>query len=220
MNKIDNSYGILTYNMGRVVLGCLALAGLLFIAAPFFLRDAVPFFSVSEAEYKRFWPYAPSIFLHVVAGTLAMFLGPLQFIGSIRRRYPTVHRVTGYIYLGAITIGSLSAFQMSFHIELTRTVGFAVGLFCLAVCWLVSGVLAYYAIMKRNILLHQQLLAQNYALTFSFALTRWLWDLDIAFIQNMGPMRYITMGWAGWITPFTLVGFYFQFRNLNKKRKT
>lgn len=187
------------------------------IASTFLKRDALPFLFVGETAYGRFWPFATSILPHVIAGTVAIVLGPIQFIGTIRRRYPRVHRVIGYTYLIAIIIGSLSAFNMSFHVELTRTVAFAVGLFCLGVCWLISGLLAYVAIYRGNVALHQQLLAQNYALTFSFALTRFLWDLDIAFIQDMGPMRYITMGWAGWIIPFALTGFYFQFKATSRK---
>lgn len=215
LNVVSKSNSRSRASIGRlrsIALGSIFLIGLALIAAPYLNRDALPFYSLSAESYGRFWPYATSMFPHILVGTIAIILGPLQFIGVIRRRYPKFHRFIGYTYLGAIIVGSISAFNMSFHIELTRTVGFAVGLFCLAVCWLATGLLAYWAIIKKNVALHQQLLAQNYALTFSFALTRWFWDLDISFIQNMGVMRYITMGWVGWVMPFALTGFYFQIR--------
>ena len=46
--------------------------------------------------------------------------------------------------------------------------------------------------------------------------SRWLFDLPIAFVQDMGPMRYITMGWVSWVMPFALTGLYMQFRTVGR----
>jgi len=200
---------------GRLVFLIAAIPAVLIIVQ-IFIRDALPFYTFVEAGYGRFWSIAPTMFGHVLGGTLTLFLGPLQFSGALRKRFPIAHRRIGMTYLFGVLIGAASAFYMAFDIELTRTVGFAVGLFCLAVCWVLTAVLAYIAIARRRIALHQQLMAQNYALTFSFVLTRWLFDLDIAFIQDMGPMRYITMGWVGWVMPLFLVGALFQYRQIQR----
>lgn len=192
----------------------LCAVGLAYMTMPIFMRDAVPFYTFSEDGFGRFWRAAPLMFGHIVGGTLTLILGPLQFSSYLRKRFTKTHRAIGFTYLFGVLIGAASAFYMSFDIEFTRTVGFAVGLFCLAVCWVLTAVLAFVAIAQKKIALHQQLMAQNYALTFSFVLTRFFFDWDIAFIQDMGPMRYITMGWVGWVMPFALVGAYFQSQQL------
>ena len=198
---------------GQILL-ILAALPLSVIAVQIFMRDASSFYTFSPEGYGRYWSYAVTMFAHIFGGTLALFLGPLQFVTPFRRRFPVAHRRVGYAYFFGVTIGAASAFHMVFDVELTRTVGFAVGLFCLAVCWVLTAVLAYRAVTRRRFALHQQFMAQNYALTLSFVVTRWLFDLDIAFIQNMGPMRYITMGWVGWVMPLFLVGAAFQYRQI------
>ncbi|MBU7580906.1 MAG: DUF2306 domain-containing protein [Porphyrobacter sp.] len=194
-------------------LGACALA---VVAVLIFRRDALPFYVLSEQTYGRFWPHLPVMAAHILGGSAALFLGPLQFWERLRRTRPGLHRAVGYGYLCGVALGAASAFYMSFHLELTRTVGFAVGLFCLAVCWTGTAMLSWWAIRGRNVALHRQLMAQNYALTLSFVVTRWLFDAPIAFVQDMGPMRYITMGWVGWVMPFALTGFYMQLRGARR----
>jgi len=176
----------------------------------FLLRDAMPFLTISEETYQRFWPIAPVMFLHVVGGMAAIVVGPVQFVSWVRRRYVRLHRTVGYIYFAAVMTSALTSLHVAFTVTMPRSVDFAVGLICLCICWILTAVLAYAAVLKRDFVMHKQLLVQNYTLTFAFTATRFLWDLDIAFIQNMGPMKYITMGWAGWILPFFLSIFYFQ----------
>jgi uncharacterized membrane protein len=51
--------------------------------------------------------------LHVIPGALFMVLGPLQFIGSLRKRYPEVHRWSGRIFLTASTIIGVTGLTMA-----------------------------------------------------------------------------------------------------------
>lgn len=51
--------------------------------------------------------------LHIVPGALFMVLGPLQFIGSLRRRYPQVHRWSGRIFLTASVIIGVTGLMMA-----------------------------------------------------------------------------------------------------------
>lgn len=205
-------------NGNRSLFGRLSIAAaaavVMVITTSFLLRDVMPLLDVREETYQRFWPIAPTMFLHVFAGTVAIVVGPFQFVGWIRRRYGKLHKTFGYIYFTAIMASAFSSLYVSFTVTMPRSVDFAVGLICLCICWILTAVLAYTAVLRRDFISHKQLLVQNYTLTLAFTATRFLWDLDIAFIQNMGPMKYITMGWAGWILPFFLSGFYFQVRTV------
>jgi uncharacterized membrane protein len=51
--------------------------------------------------------------LHVIPGALFMVLGPLQFIASLRKRYPEVHRWSGRIFLTASAIIGITGLMMA-----------------------------------------------------------------------------------------------------------
>lgn len=64
---------------------------------------------------QAFVSYPALTFVHIVPGALFMILGPLQFIGSLRCRWPRLHRWSGRIFLAlGFTIG-LSALAMSYR---------------------------------------------------------------------------------------------------------
>ena len=47
--------------------------------------------------------------LHFIAGTILMVAGPIQLIPSLRRRFISVHRVVGRVYIAAALIASICA---------------------------------------------------------------------------------------------------------------
>lgn len=51
---------------------------------------------------------------HTIPGLFFVVLGPLQFVGAIRRRLPLVHRVSGRIVLVIGVVSGISAFLMTF----------------------------------------------------------------------------------------------------------
>lgn len=51
---------------------------------------------------------------HTIPGLLFAVLGPLQFIGPIRRRVPVVHRISGHVIVVIGIAGGSSAFAMTF----------------------------------------------------------------------------------------------------------
>lgn len=50
---------------------------------------------------------------HTVPGLLFAILGPLQFMGSIRRRFPRVHRISGRIFVVIGITSGIAAFLMT-----------------------------------------------------------------------------------------------------------
>ncbi|QBF34089.1 DUF2306 domain-containing protein [Thalassococcus sp. S3] len=48
-----------------------------------------------------------SIFAHMLAGALVTCLAPLQLIGAIRRRWPRLHRLNGYILIVVATLTAI-----------------------------------------------------------------------------------------------------------------
>jgi hypothetical protein len=53
-----------------------------------------------------------SLFLHSLAGVLFGVLGPLQFVRALRRRFGTLHRLSGRVFVLAGVGLALSGFWM------------------------------------------------------------------------------------------------------------
>lgn len=103
--------------------------------------------------------------VHVVAGGLALLLGPWQFWADLRRRLPRVHRWTGRTYLTAVGVGGVSALVMA-PFNSAGFVGFF-GFGTLAVLWFWTGWRGYRAIRSGDVRSHQAWMIRSFALTFA-----------------------------------------------------
>ena len=116
--------------------------------------------------------------MHTTMGAFALAVGPFQFMGKIRRRYPAAHRLMGKIYLigavlsmfAGIAYLSSTAFQ-----EVYSGTPFAIALYALDLAVLYTAWLAYSAIRRRDVMRHQAWMAFNFGLLFATPLLRILW---------------------------------------------
>jgi uncharacterized membrane protein len=100
---------------------------------------------------------------HILTATVALVVGPLQFMPTIRARR-RVHRTLGRVYLFAGVLPSaLAAIPVA---AWSGRVVTQVGLTTAAVLWLLTGGLAYRAARRRDIVGHRAWMMRNYALTF------------------------------------------------------
>lgn len=102
---------------------------------------------------------------HVVAGSLALVLGPVQFSRRIRTRAARLHRVVGRTYLAAVA-SAVAAATILLPFNSVGLVGVA-GFGTLAALWATTGVRAYRAIRAGDVASHQAWMMRNYALTFA-----------------------------------------------------
>lgn len=70
-----------------------------------------------SAESRLYWPEAPlataAMFLHMVGGAALTVLAPVQLVGPIRRRWPRLHRRSGYLVAGlALVTGAAGLFYI------------------------------------------------------------------------------------------------------------
>jgi len=137
------------------------------------------------------------IYTHIFASSIALALGPFQFIASLRTARPALHRWAGRIYLGiGVLFGGLSGLLVAFNAyggPIARA-GFA----CLAFAWLYSGLRAYQAIRRRDITSHRRWMIRNFALTFAAVTLRlWLPGMVIAGIPM--AIAYTAVAWLCWV---------------------
>lgn len=143
-----------------------------------------------------------AFYAHIVAGGLALVVGPFQFWRGLRDRHRSVHRWMGRGYLAAVAIAGAAGLVIAPYSEagLAGLVGFGT----LAVLWLATAWRAYRAIRSRDVANHRAWMMRNFALTYS-AVTLRLWlgvllglqalpggfDFDAAFANAYGVVPFL-----------------------------
>ena len=110
------------------VASCLAIVFLIVFALPYLLLDPEV---LARFEGRQSW-----IFTHVLSGTVALVVGPVQlWLGSRRQRLP-LHRKLGILYLATVLLGSLAAFYLAATTQVSWV--FGLGLGALGLAWVLT----------------------------------------------------------------------------------
>ncbi|MDP2285445.1 MAG: DUF2306 domain-containing protein, partial [Pseudohongiella sp.] len=113
---------------------------------------------------------------HVIPGFLFMLLGPLQFISSLRKRFPKVHRVSGYVYLLSAVLVALGAAYIGFVLPIWGwTLNQWVSLLS-SVLMLYFLYRAFGYIRVRDIRLHREFMIRGFAVGLSISTLRLFLD--------------------------------------------
>jgi uncharacterized membrane protein len=141
--------------------------------------------------------HAPIPFvLHTTFGGLALLLGPWQFVASLRRRYPRVHRWIGRCYVLCCLIAGVAAYPVAFG-TLAGPVA-AAGFTCMATAWLATTLLALAAIRRGRVAAHRRWMVLSFALTLSAVTLRVSLLVPFFFWLEVMPIYRVT-AWSSWI---------------------
>lgn len=165
---------------------------------------------------EKFARHLPLLLTHVAGAVVALLLGPWQFWGRLRKRYPAVHRWMGRVYLLGILAGGIAGFGMALIAfgGLPSQIGFG----GLAVAWLASGFLAYRTIRQGKVQEHREWMIRNYALTLA-AVTLRLW-LPLLLSQGIPfPVAYPVIAWLCWVPNVVVAEVYLWGRGRKRGRE-
>jgi uncharacterized membrane protein len=142
--------------------------------------------------------------LHVIPGALFMVLGPLQFIASLRKRYPEVHRWSGRIFLTASAIIGITGLMMARG----NTVGGwdeKSAIFLFGSFFLFALVKALRHAMHREFATHREWMIRGYGVGLAVATIRPIMGIFFAtaIVRGHTPQPHDFFGTAFWIG-FTL----------------
>lgn len=150
-------------------------------------------------------PLRAMFYVHVVAASAALVIGPFQFSTRLRRRFTRAHRVAGRIYVVAVVLGGVSGLLIapSNSAGAVGTAGFGM----LAVLWVASVAMAYRAARRRDLAHHQAWMIRNYALTFAAVTLRlWLPLLIVTYVTVGGvdpdaafTSAYVWVPFLSWV---------------------
>ena len=116
---------------------------------------------------------APPLFvLHAFLGGIAIICGPLQLNQRIRYKHRRIHRVTGWFYVIAVWIASVSAFWVAMFFDVNLAARFAFGM--LAILWFATTTIALLSIIRRHVAQHREWMIRSFSLCF-FVVTFSLW---------------------------------------------
>lgn len=137
----------------------------------FFIENVFDYFTGFRSKIfgNSFFNNQVWVVSHLIGGTLALFLGPLQFWKDLRTNYQSFHRITGKIYILGALITGLSALRLSL---ISTCHPCRISLFILAVLVLVTTIAAYLLVRHKNIKAHRQFMVRSYVTVLSFVAVR------------------------------------------------
>ena len=141
---------------------------------------------------------------HVLPAMLFMVLGPLQFVRSLRSKYPQIHRWSGRIFLTASTVVGITGLTMAFG----KTIGgvdekAAITLF--GIFFLIALAKALWHALRRDFAQHREWMIRGYAIGLAVATIRPIMGtfFAAALMKGHTPEPKEFFGTAFWIG-FTL----------------
>ncbi|HYD60726.1 MAG TPA: DUF2306 domain-containing protein [Noviherbaspirillum sp.] len=158
----------------------------------------LPLGALVGPEMKASFELRPAgIYMHVFASVFALALGPFQFSARLRERSRRLHRWLGRLYLGVgVLLGGLSGLYLSQYAlgGIVAKLGFAT----LAVCWIGTGVAAYRAVRRGDIVSHRKWMVRNLALTLAAVSLRLYFPI-LAVAGVPFEVAYPLVAWLSWV---------------------
>jgi uncharacterized membrane protein len=143
---------------------------------------------------------------HMLIAPIALLVGALQFIPSLRSRHLRGHRILGRIYVAACVIAGASGLATAFHASGGPIAGWGFGI--LAVCWIASTLGAWRAAVRRQLQLHRLLMRLSYAMTFGGVTLRLQIPLGFALGYASYSQMSVWLAYTAWIPNVLLVALY------------
>jgi hypothetical protein len=134
--------------------------------------------------------------VHAVSASLALMLGPLQFVASLRSRFPAIHRWTGRGYALAIAVAWLSSLPMAVH-AMTGAVA-AAGFLALGLVWVATTGLGVVCALQRRFVEHRRWMVRSYALTAAAITLRIYLGLSAGLDVDL-DVSYPYIAWLCWV---------------------
>jgi hypothetical protein len=152
---------------------------------------------------KQFAAEAKIVVLHIVPSLLFVVLVPLQFVTSLRCRYPRFHRWAGRVIVVLGVVLGVSALRLSAHPVGGLAEGTATGFF--GSLFLFSLTKAWWHIRHRRVELHREWATRMTAIALGVATTRPIMGVFFATSRLTGltPAQFFGPAmWLGFVSTY------------------
>lgn len=140
--------------------------------------------------------FDPWIAVHAVAASTALMLGAMQLSSVVRRRWPGLHRASGWLYVLGCIVGAASALVLSAGLSSGPVA--AAGFGALGVLWLHATMQGLGSARARDFSRHRAWMIRSYALTFAAVTLR----IYLPASQLIGidfDLAYRCIAWLAWV---------------------
>lgn len=176
------------------VLSVVSLIALVFIAAV-----AMPYFSLTQEQFRSYWPRRWWLLLHIGTGIVALLSGPVQLWLGLADRRMQFHRRLGAIYMVSVGISSVAAYYLAFNTDFGWV--FGAGLGGLATAWVITTGLAFVAIRRHLYEQHKEWMIRSYVVTTAFVTFRLFFTaLESAGVGSLNE-QLTAASWFCWAVP-------------------
>ena len=149
--------------------------------------------------------FYPWIVVHAGAAATALLLGCMQFSGSVRKRWPHLHRLNGRIYVIGCLLGGASALVLSAGVSTGPWAVSGFGL--LGTIWIYVTLRGLSTARSRNFSAHRMWMIRSYALTCAAVTLR----IYLPLSQIIGVdfnSAYPAIAWLAWVPNLVVAEFY------------
>jgi len=134
--------------------------------------------------------------VHAAAASIALLIGPWQFLAGIRARYPAVHRAAGRCYALAVVAGWVASVFVAVHAQTGMLA--SAGFLMLGLCWITATSVAIWHITRGDVPAHRRWMIRSFALTAA-AITLRIY-LAAALAMNLDFLvAYPVIAWLCWV---------------------
>ncbi|MCR0985017.1 DUF2306 domain-containing protein [Roseomonas populi] len=174
--------------------GWLLLAVLATGVAVWSMRYGLPV--VPQPNLSNFVTRRPALTVHALSASIALLVGPWQFLPGLRARCIALHRALGRTYAVAVLVAWLSSIPIALHAE-TGAVASA-GFLALGAAWIATTAVAVERAMQRDIAAHRRWMVRSYALTAAAITLRIYLGAGIALGIPL-TVVYPAIAWLCWV---------------------
>src|SRR5689334_4309908 len=125
---------------------------------------AFQYLTLDRDRFGIYWPRREWLYFHVLAGMVALLLGPVQFWLGLNRRENILHRILGGCYVLSVFASAGGALYLARHTDFGWV--FGMGLTAMAVGWILSTALATISICFHLVEQHREWMTRSYVFTF------------------------------------------------------
>lgn len=137
--------------------------------------------------------------LHIIPGTVFMLLGPLQFITTIRNRWPKIHRWSGWAFITAGLVTAITAITVNLVFPLVGGLFKSLAVYIFSAYQIIALLIALQAILRRNIKSHRAWMIRSFAIGLSVSTMR-LFFVPVYFLYGLPNDFTIALGmWVGFV---------------------
>jgi len=141
--------------------------------------------------WQHYHPFRWWLLPHALAGSCAIFLGPMQFSDRLRQRFRKLHRVIGRIYVfGAFVVAPLGTYIQYFEERMGGPRSFSIAAGVDAALLMITTGIAFAFIRAGKVQQHRQWMTRSFAVALIFLEVRVIgglggWDSNPRAIETI-----------------------------------